>query len=49
MGTTLLLAWSGETFLLSSAPIWVRPVAVALAVAHKGDDWCGFVPVNDKD
>jgi site-specific DNA-cytosine methylase len=34
MGTTLLLAWSGETFLLSSAPIWVRPVAVALAVAQ---------------
>lgn len=33
MGTTLLLAWSGETFLLSSAPIWVRPVAVALTVA----------------
>lgn len=32
MGTTLLLAWSGETFMLSSQPIWVRPVAVALAV-----------------
>ncbi|GAB4368152.1 MAG: hypothetical protein Kow00114_27240 [Kiloniellaceae bacterium] len=32
MGRTLLLAWSGETFTLSSAPIWVRPVAVALAV-----------------
>ena len=32
MGTTLLLAWSGETFMLSSAPIWVRPVAVALSV-----------------
>ncbi|MGB3882037.1 MAG: DNA cytosine methyltransferase [Diaphorobacter nitroreducens] len=32
MGTTLLLAWSGETFLLSSQPIWVRQVAVALAV-----------------
>ncbi len=32
MGTTLLLAWSGQTFMLSSAPIWVRPVAVALAV-----------------
>ncbi|MBW7903813.1 MAG: DNA cytosine methyltransferase [Rhodocyclaceae bacterium] len=32
MGTTLLLAWSGETFLLSSTPIWVRPVAVALSV-----------------
>lgn len=34
MGTTLLLAWSGETFILSASPIWVRPVAVALAVAH---------------
>lgn len=32
MGTTLLLAWSGETFLLSAQPIWVRPVAVALSV-----------------
>lgn len=32
MGTTLLLAWSGETFMLSSQPIWVRDVAVALAV-----------------
>lgn len=35
MGTTLLLAWSGETFMLSSQPIWVRPVAVALAVAQQ--------------
>lgn len=34
MGTTLLLAWSGETFMLSAAPIWVRPVAVALAIAR---------------
>jgi site-specific DNA-cytosine methylase len=33
MGTTLLLAWSGETFVLSHTPIWVRPVAVALSVA----------------
>lgn len=33
MGTTLLLAMAGETFMLSSAPIWVRPVAVALTVA----------------
>lgn len=32
MGTTLLLAWSGETFMLSASPIWVRPVAVALSV-----------------
>lgn len=30
MGTTLLLAWSGETFTLSSQPIWVRPIALAL-------------------
>ncbi len=36
MGTTLLLAWSGETFMLSAAPIWVRPVAVALSVAQGG-------------
>ena len=34
MGTTLLLAWSGETFVLSSTPIWVRPLAVALSVQH---------------
>jgi site-specific DNA-cytosine methylase len=34
MGRTLLLAWSGETFVLSSVPIWVRSVAAALAVAH---------------
>lgn len=33
---TLLLAWSGETFVLSAAPIWVRPVAVALSVAQGG-------------
>jgi site-specific DNA-cytosine methylase len=32
MGRTLLLAWAGETFALSSTPIWVRPVAVALSV-----------------
>lgn len=32
MGRTLLLAWSGETFVLSAEPIWVRPVAVALTL-----------------
>lgn len=32
IGTTLLLAWAGETFTLSSQPIWVRDVAVALSV-----------------
>lgn len=36
MYQTLLLAWSGETFFLSSAPIWVQPVAVALSVAQGG-------------
>lgn len=36
MGTTLLLAWSGETFVLSAMPIWVQPVAVALSVAQGG-------------
>ncbi|MDF3863504.1 DNA cytosine methyltransferase [Pseudomonas denitrificans (nom. rej.)] len=34
MGTTLLLAAMGETFMLSSMPIWVQPVAVALSVAQ---------------
>ncbi|MDT9641296.1 MULTISPECIES: DNA cytosine methyltransferase [Pseudomonas] len=33
MGTTLLLAEAGETFMLSSMPIWVQPVAVALSVS----------------
>lgn len=32
MGQTLLMAWSGTTFALSSLPIWVKPVAAALAV-----------------
>jgi site-specific DNA-cytosine methylase len=32
MGRTLLLAWSGETFVLSSASIWVRRIEVAVAV-----------------
>lgn len=37
MYQTLLLAWSGETFMLSSAPIWVHPVAVALSVLQGGE------------
>lgn len=32
MGTTLLLAWTGETSVLFSTPILVRPVAVAMSV-----------------
>ncbi|KTC26402.1 DNA methyltransferase [Pseudomonas sp. ICMP 19500] len=35
MGTTLLLAQAGETFILNSMPIWVQPVAVALSVAQR--------------
>jgi site-specific DNA-cytosine methylase len=31
MGTTLLLAAAGETFMLSAMPIWVQPVAIAIA------------------
>ncbi len=38
MGKTLLLAWSGESFMLSSLPIWVRPAAVALSVNQAGED-----------
>ncbi|NDY89773.1 DNA cytosine methyltransferase [Ideonella livida] len=34
MGRTLLLAWSGETFALSMAPVWVRPTVAALMVAQ---------------
>lgn len=36
MGRTLLLSWTGETFALSSAPVWVRPVVAALQVARQG-------------
>ena len=32
MGRTLLLAWSGQSFMLSSDPIWVQPITMALAV-----------------
>ena len=38
MGKTLLLAWSGESFMLSALPIWVRPAAVALSVNQAGED-----------
>lgn len=33
IGRTLLLAWTGTTFALSSTPIWVRDVAVALTMS----------------
>lgn len=37
MGTTLLLAMTGETFMLSSQPIWVQPIAMALSVDQRGN------------
>jgi len=37
MGTTLMLAETGETFMLSSTPVWVRPVAIALTVAQQAE------------
>jgi len=36
IGRTLLLAWTGETFALSSEPIWVQPIALATAVNPAG-------------
>jgi hypothetical protein len=32
IGRAILLAWAGESFQLSNTPIWVRPIATALAV-----------------
>ncbi|MGO4326770.1 DNA cytosine methyltransferase [Cupriavidus sp. 2TAF22] len=37
MGTTLLLAETGETFMLSATPVWVRSVAVALSVSQQSE------------
>ena len=36
MGRTLLLAWSGETFQLNAAPIWVQPMVAGLMAATGG-------------
>lgn len=38
MAQTLLLAWTGESFMLSSQPIWVQPLAVSLAVDPSNPD-----------
>ena len=37
MGRTLLIAWSGTGFMLSSLPFWVQPMAVALSVKQLGE------------
>ena len=37
IGRTLLLAWTGQTFALGSTPIWVRDVAVAVALTLPGE------------
>jgi len=41
MGRTLLLAWSGESFMLSNDAVWVRPLEIALAVdtSNQIPDW----------
>ena len=39
MGTTLLLAWSGETFVLSSLPIWVRNIALSITLPETARGW----------
>lgn len=36
MGHTLLLTWSGETFAMSSTPIWVRPFIAGMMITR---DW----------
>ncbi|VVT03032.1 Site-specific DNA methylase [Marinobacter salarius] len=35
MGETLLLAWTGETFVLSPEKVWVQPLRVALSVDQR--------------
>lgn len=35
IGTAFLLAQAGETFVLGATPIWVRDVAIAIAVARR--------------
>lgn len=42
MGTTLLLAMAGETFMLSSQPIWVRNIAIGLSIDERGN-----IPIED--
>lgn len=38
IGTTLLLAWTGQTFALGSTPIWVRPLAIAASITPTPND-----------
>lgn len=38
MGMTMLLAWAGETFVLSAMPIWVQPVCIGMSLASAGGD-----------
>jgi len=35
IGLTLLLTWTGETFVLGATPIWVRPIAIAVSLSRK--------------
>lgn len=38
IGQTLLLAWTGETFMLNDTPIWCRSMAIGLALDQPGLD-----------
>ncbi|PHR17853.1 MAG: DNA cytosine methyltransferase [Sphingopyxis sp.] len=40
MGTTLLLAEAGETFMLNAMPIWVQQIAVGLSVSQMEPSPC---------
>jgi hypothetical protein len=42
MGKMLLLAWSGESFMLSAMPILVRPIGVAMSLDQSRRDLRGF-------
>lgn len=36
MLSTLMLSEQGETFVLSSMPVWVQPLAIAVSVSREG-------------
>lgn len=47
MGRTLLLAWSGETFMLSTEAIWVQPLEVALALEGQSPAFDEILAMED--
>ncbi|WP_227323534.1 DNA cytosine methyltransferase [Acidisoma silvae] len=47
MGTTLLLAWSGESFMLSAVPVWVQQMAVGLSLDRAARPCSGTRPRDE--